>query len=174
MKKTLMLCVVTVAMVVMTACKNQQNYWLLPEPCECDFCTGNLLFVLDTNSLEGYCHVAITECDDTTLYIYEVYSPSKVAKRPFEEWATEWYYKFDTTYGFPKYVHFYAMEEPYDTTTLLTRLSELMSNGVENINDVSLLRQCYLKSDGTPLFDASYTCLTQMADTSKMFHFRIE
>ena len=172
--KILVVFAAMVALAAMTACKNQQTYELLPPPCGCDFYTGNLLFVVDTNSLEGYCHVAITECDDTTLYIYEVCSSSKVARRPFEEWATEWYHKFDTTYAFCGYVHFYEMKEPYDTTALLSRLSELIRNGSENINDMSLLRQCYLNPDGTPVFDAGETCLTQMADTSKMFRFKIE
>ena len=172
--KVLMLCAAMVVIATMTGCKSQQCYGPLPEPCGCLFYTGSLLFVLDTNSHDGYCHVGITECDDTTLYIYEICSSSKVARRPFEEWATEWYHKFDTTYGFTSYVHYYAMEEQFDTTELLTRLSELMTNGSENINNISLLQHCYLNSDGTPVFDASYSCLTQMADTSKMFHFRLE
>lgn len=174
MKKVSLLGAMVCALGMMTTCKNQHSYELLAPPCGCDFCTGNLLFVVDTNKLEGYCHVAITECDDTTLYIYEVSTSSKVVKRPYEEWATEWYYKFDTTYGFPGYVHFYMMEEPYDTTALLTLLLELTRNNSYNINDVSLLRQCYLNLDGTPVFDGNNTCLTLMADTSKMFHFRIE
>lgn len=174
MKKIMLVCAMLFALATMIACKNQLTYEPLPPPCGCDFYTGNLLFVLDTNSLEGYCHVALTECDDTILYIYEVGPSSRVVKRPFDEWGTEWYHKFDTTYGFPGYVHFYAMEEPYDTTALLTRLLELMSNGSENLNDMSLLRQCYFHPDGTPVFDASDTSITQMADTSKMFHFKIE
>ena len=174
MKRIMMICAAMVALASMTACSNQQTYEPLPPLCGCDFSTGDLLFVLDTNSLEGYCHVAIAECDDTTLYIYEVCSTSRVVKRPFEEWATEWYHKFDTTYGFPSYVHYYAMVEPSDTTALIARLLELMSNGSENLNDMSLLRQCYFYPDGTPVFEASDTSLKQMADTSKMFRFKLE
>lgn len=169
-KKTMMICVAMVTIAAMIACRNQQTNEPLPPPCGCDFYTGNLLFVLDTNSHKGYCHVAITECDDTILYIYEVSTSSKVVKRPFEEWATEWHHKFDTTYAFPDYVHFYAMEEPYDTTTLLTQLSDKMTKGSENINDMLLLHQCYLNPNGTPVFEASDTSLTQMAHTSKRFH----
>ena len=174
MKKVFLVCAALLAVAATTGCKNQQTYELLPPLCGCDFYTGNILFVLDTNSLKGYCHVAITECDDTTLYVYETNTESKVVKRPFEEWAIEWYLKFVTTYGFPGYVHFYAMEEPYDTTALLKRLSQLTNSVPDSINDESLLRQCFFYTDGTPVFDARYTSLTQMADTSKMFHFRIE
>lgn len=162
---------ITAGLLTLAACNNNPE---LPASCGCDFETGNLLLVVDTNGQEGFCHVAITECDDNIVYVYDLCPDSKVVKRKFEEWELEWFLKFDTNYGFTSYVKYYQMDEPYDTTALLARLSSLTSADAKHFNDVSLLHHCFTYTDGSPVFDAGDTNLTQMANSRKMRYFKIQ
>lgn len=165
--------IIAICLSVMVSCKSLQRNEPIPN-FYCDFETGNLLFVLDTNTLSGYCHVAITECIDTTLYVYDIGPSMQLEKHQFEEWVTEWYLKFDTAYAFPGYVHYFALKEPLDIAGLQTRLSEYTSPGAPKVDDITLLRHCFFTNDGKHVFGINDTSLNQIANSAKLHQFRIQ
>lgn len=149
------------------------DVWNMWEDC-LGYQTGNLLFVVDTAGGDGYCQVAITECVDTEAFVYEVHPRMGVVRRPFEEFAVEWYYKFDTNYGFPGYVKYFYLNVEFDRRVLLNRLTRLLNTSPDSIDGVALVHQCFERLDGRKIFNPSDTTLTQLVNSGLLEPFRIE
>ncbi len=138
------------------------------------FETGNLLFVVDTDGAGGFCQMVVTECTDTAVYVYEVHPCMGVVRRPFNDFAVEWYNKFDTNYGFPSYVKYYYLDVEFDRTVLLNRLTRLLNTPPDIIDGVALVHQCFERPDGRKIFDSSDTTLLQLVNSGLLQSFRIE
>ena len=175
-----MILVAVLALVAVTGCGNQQlSYDVSPE-CSDGFQMGNLLFVFDTAGGEGFCHVAITECDckcncdSVGSYVYEVNPRQGVVRIPFTEFAEEWYNKFDTTYGFTSYVWYYWIDAVFDTQALLNNLSYYMERPIDSVDGLSMVYDCFVSPQGKPIFSSSDTTLTLLAKSPLLHSFRIE
>ena len=142
--------------------------------CNCDFCTGDLVFVRDTADLSRFSHVAVMECTDSGVYSFEVHPTMGVVRCGWEEWAKDWYALFDTTYGFTSYFEYRYVNVPYDKEALVSNLSHYMGVASSNIDDMMLVKRCYMKPNVQPLFVDESDDVTLFSESEKLTPFRIE
>ena len=174
-KRRVLLLLAAIAAIV--ACNNPCLYYnddFLRE-CEDGFVSGSILLVVDTAGGDGFCHAGITECVDTASYVYEIDPRRGVVRIPFEEFAVEWFYKFDTNYGFPSYVKYYYIDDDkFDIDALFTNLKNSIGVPGDSIDDLSLIKRCFVSPKGKPIFNPNDTTLTLLARSPLLNNYRIE
>ncbi len=144
-----------------------------PPPPQCDYETGNLIFIYDTTGMgsaiqsatafdsfhPAFTHVAITECTDSGVYVIDATPALGVARRPLLDFI---YSVLDTpaNYNFVTMSEYYAVDVPYDTATLLKRMHSfiglpydpyfLPDNG--RLYCSELVQECFFDQNGKRLF----------------------
>ena len=151
-----------------TACRQT-----IPSPPPCDFETGDLIFIHDTTGMghaiqsatawdslqPAFTHVAITQCTDSGVYVFDATPSLGVARRTLRDFCLS-FYDTNSDYGFTSMAKYYSVEVPYDTATLLKRLQAFVGQPYDpyflpdngRLYCSELVYECFFDTSGNHLF----------------------